>query len=235
MPRFMVQEIGGKIWGAYELAELINYVREGRIRLGPKPVCCVADQLRWITVSQTVCGGYFVQGLDGAFYGPYQAEYLRTLLAAGTVRTDSLASLALEWKWTDLEPLLQEAQAAPRFASAAVPPVPVDARRQAHPGRSALPTNPVLTTAAGVALANGSIRAFDAAQRGVTEWAKNHNAPEVLAAIDPDGNGTIDAAILDLNGNGISDGADQLVVGDAAGAAVDASSSLVDKIAEWLS
>jgi hypothetical protein len=79
------------------------------------------------------------------------------------------------------------------------------------------------------------MRAVHAAQSGVATWAKNHNAPEVLAADDLDGDGTIDFAFLDGNGNGVFDGADRLVVGESADAAVEAGNSLIDTIADWLS
>jgi hypothetical protein len=114
-------------------------------------------------------------------------------------------------------------------------PVSVDARRPSKSVTSSAALSPILTTAAGVALANASMRAVHAAQSGVATWAKNHNAPEVLAADDLDGDGTIDFAFLDGNGNGVFDGADRLVVGESADAAVEAGNSLIDTIADWLS
>lgn len=115
--------------------------------------------------------------------------------------------------------------------SPAVPPTPVV--QAARP--LAAPAAQVLTTASGVALANASLRAVDAARQGVAHWAREHNAPEVLATADLSGNGVPDVATLDMNNNGVIDNADQVVFGGLAEQAVEDGNSMVDEIAEWFS
>lgn len=117
-----------------------------------------------------------------------------------------------------------------RVPSVHTPPAPIPIVQQ---GTST--GQQIMTTAAGVAVAAAGIRAASAIGDRVSQWAQANNAPEVMGSFDATGDGAADFAVLDTNMNGIADGADTLVMGDAAQGAVDAGSSVIDTIAEWFS
>ena len=109
------------------------------------------------------------------------------------------------------------------------PPVPVPIVQAPSTGQQ------IMTTTAGVAVAAAGIRAVSAIGDRVSQWAQANNAPEVMGSFDATGDGAADFAVLDTNMNGIADGADTVVFGDAAQGAVEASNSVIDTIAEWFS
>jgi len=115
------------------------------------------------------------------------------------------------------------------------PPAHLQPPQVHQPPRAPSTGQQILTTAAGVGVAFAGARAITALGQKASEWAQAHNAPEVLSSMDVNDDGLADMAILDTNDNGLLDGTDTLVLGDAAQGAVDAGNSVLDSIVDFFS
>ena len=84
----------------------------------------------------------------------------------------------------------------------------------------------------------GGLMARDAlysAGNAVQDQLASLDKPDVLGTVDGNGDGAVDAALIDGNSNGVADLGDSLAIGDSAQAAAEADGSFLDAIGEMFS
>jgi hypothetical protein len=124
-----------------------------------------------------------------------------------------------------------EPQRAPAIAPA-IAQSPSIAPQQ--PGRSGMMQQAAVLAAATA----GGLIARDAlysAGNAVQEQLASLDKPDVLGAVDWNGDGAVDAALIDSNSNGVADLGDSHAIGNSAQAAAEADGSFLDALGELFS